>query len=459
MKNNIYKMLLLTLVVGVLFSSCRKWLEVKPEGVQLEEEAIKSPEDLQRLLNSCYDASANIFNGRVQQINELLGDDVNKPAVDADGFVTAVYNRQTNFFNSTTNDIYLSLNRIIFRVNFVNSKINDIAGVTEDMKTRLTAEGSFIRALCHFELVKMYAQPYGYTGDNSHLGIVIRDKSEVSAKARSTVKEVYNFIISDLKTAVSTLPENNGLYVDKNGAKALLAKVYFQMNDFANAALYAGEVIKSGRYSVDSVQNRFANASMSTESIFSFVSTSNNDNRSKSFIDQYRCDNNPNPNMTVTKYVYSLVDKDTSDIRLLNFQPLTSGPIAVTIFNRDWGSVPFIHYTDILLLHAEALAELGTDLSTAAAEVNSIKHRAYKGNSRDVSSTATATEIRDAARFERHLEMLCQGDRVQQLKRMGAKGEPIKVRNAPWNCDGLAIQFPVNEKTTIFVFNPEGGCN
>lgn len=459
MKKKIILYSILALASLTLLSSCRKWLEVTPEGVQLENEAFKTPDDLQRLLNSCYDACANIMGGRVQQVNELLGDDVNKPAVDGDGFVTAIYNRQSNFFNPVTNDIYLSLYRIVFRTNFLQDKIDQIPGVSEEMKTRLLAEGKFLRALCHFELVKLYAQPYGFTADNSHLGIVIRNKADVMPLPRSTVKEVYDFMITDLKAAIDELPELNNGYADKNAAKALLAKIYFQMNDFGNAADYAGQVISSGKYKIDSIQNRFENGGLSSENIFYFISTSNNDNRASSYIGMYRSDNNPNPNMTVTQGLYSLVPKDSSDIRLANFLPLNSGNVAVTLFNRDWGSVPYLHLTDMLLLHAEALAEQGKDLSIAIDEVNQIRHRAYQGNSKDLSAGASANEIRDAARFERRLEMMCQGDRVQQLKRQGAKGEAIKVRQAPWNCPGLAVQFPVNEKTSLFVFNPEGGCN
>ena len=49
---------------------------------------------------------------------------------------------------------------------------------------------------------------------------------------------------------------------------------------------------------------------------------------------------------------------------------------------------------------------------------------------------------------------------VDQLKRRGARGENINVRNAPWNCNGMAIQCPQSEGTGVsFVFNPQGGCN
>jgi hypothetical protein len=56
-----------------------------------------------------------------------------------------------------------------------------------------------------------------------------------------------------------------------------------------------------------------------------------------------------------------------------------------------------------------------------------------------------------------HLE----GDRVTQLKRIGAFHlTSSTIRNAPWNCPGMVLQFPSSAGTVQgFIFNPEGGCN
>ena len=51
-------------------TQCR-WLEVDPDQYILAEDALKTPEDLQALLVSCYDVLANLYDGDVQLINEL----------------------------------------------------------------------------------------------------------------------------------------------------------------------------------------------------------------------------------------------------------------------------------------------------------------------------------------------------------------------------------------------------
>ncbi|MCU0336052.1 MAG: RagB/SusD family nutrient uptake outer membrane protein, partial [Chitinophagaceae bacterium] len=78
-------------------------------------------------------------------------------------------------------------------------------------------------------------------------------------RSRSTVKEVYDLLVSDLLTAIQLLPDGfrNGIdpieYQDRatrDAARFLLARVYFQMKDFAKARLQADTVLNSNRYTL-----------------------------------------------------------------------------------------------------------------------------------------------------------------------------------------------------------------
>ena len=66
--------LLFIIPVLLVATACNKHLEFPPEDVILAEDALQSPEDMQRLLNSCYDVLANIFDGRQLIVAELLSD-------------------------------------------------------------------------------------------------------------------------------------------------------------------------------------------------------------------------------------------------------------------------------------------------------------------------------------------------------------------------------------------------
>jgi len=111
------------------------------------------------------------------------------------------------------------------------------------------------------------------------------------------------------------------------------------------------------------------------------------------------------------------------------------------------------------LIRAESYAKQGTDLSVALQDVNNIRTRAYVTPDL-LPSAATANQILDAVRAERKIELLFQGDRIHEVKRLGAiEGENLFIRGHEWNCKGMLLQFPITEKTDIFNINPTGGCN
>ncbi len=459
-KLNIY---IIALIVAVGSVSCKKMLEIDPEGATLEEEAINKPEDLIPVLNAIYDVTANTMSGRVQIFNDLLSDDQAKPPSHND--YQEIYNRSVLFFNTTVAAVYTDLYRIVNRANVIEYQLSRFPDASPQLSQKLLAESRFLRAIANFETVKLWAQPYGYTTDNSHPGIVLRTTPTTEPKSRASVKEVYEAIISDLQYAVNNLPTTNGNYADKQAAQALLAQVYFQMNRFADAAQLANDVINTGKYTIDTTQlNRFIRPDSSTETIFRFVSTSNVDNRAKDFISNYRTDNNPNPTLRLSADLYTTIIGDTLDkrkslVRIFNEGQGNNEFYGSSKFDFDWTGVPYLHLTALKLLRAEALAESNQDLPTAIADINEIRKRAYGAGHKELALNALPQTIIDAARYERRLELMGEGNRIQDLKRRGANGEAITIRAANWSCNGMLIQFPISEKTSLFSMNPTGGCN
>jgi hypothetical protein len=305
--------------------------------------------------------------------------------------------------------------------------------------------------------VKLWAQPYGYTPDNSHPGIAVRTTSAYEVKLRSSVKEVYEQIIADLKDAENLLPEDNGSYASKYAAKALLAKVYFTMNDFDNAAAYAGDVINSGMFQLSDTFNRFM-ADQGNEVIFKTISTGPSDNRGGSFIGPYRSDKNDNPPLKPSGDFIGMYD--TADSRQAWIEGVDVGLPTEYVkchkFDIDFFGVPLLNLADMHLIRSESLVETNGDLTMAANDLNAIIERAHGGGQAYNVSAATIT-VNDV-RTERRKEFAFEGDRTTQLKRMGAKGENIVIRGASWDCPGSILQFPASEKTEGFEFNEEGGC-
>jgi starch-binding outer membrane protein, SusD/RagB family len=453
------------------FVSCTK-LDITPPNEILSSVALNTTADYQNLLNSAYSSTANALGGNDFIFNELLSDNLDMPLNNND--FNEIYNHNTLFFNGTIGSFYNSPYEAVFRANYLMEHANDKGILSPSDKSKMMAECKFLRALAHFEIVKLFAQPYGYTADNSHLGIIIKKISTPAPLPRNTVKEVYDFIIADLKDAINGLPASNGNYASVYAAKALLAKVYFGMsgypNNFALAAQYADDVISNGGFIFNDSGNVFTTDTTGRkEVIFTIASLNSTDNHAGGFTSNYRCDGGKIPQLRVSADLYTLATSDTADKRANYYQVFNKGQanqyIGYTKFNADYFNVPYLHLTDMKLIRAEALAESGGSITTAVKDVNDIIKRAYgASSSKLLPISSAASDVITSARYERRLEMVGEGDRVFQLKRIGAKGElingnQVKIRKAPWNCPGMVLQFPIAEKTSIFIMNETGGCN
>ena len=460
MKKISYFILAIGLALGI--ASCEKMLEYPPEGAILAADALKTPDDAQRLLNSCYDVIGNLFDGKYQNICELMSDNMAEPnGLD----FNAVYNRETNFFTPTTNGTYGDFYYAIYRCNSLMKNFDLIDGLSDTDRLRMEAEAKFIRAFCHFNVVKIWAQPYGSSPSNSHLGIILKRDASNEPLARSTVSESYSFIIEDLEYAYSNLPESNGNYANKDAAAGLLAMVYFQMNNYVQAEQYASLVINSGSYSMSDTLDRFpATPEMNPETVFGIVSSNPGadhvDQRTDNFIGNYNAGGVLPPNLMFSNELYQFTNLNSADDRL-GWMQSSGGKYKNRRFeDKLFFNIPIIYLTELRLIRAECLAEMGENLTAAIEDINAIRGRAFGAGLNDLSASSTASQVIEAARREYRIETMGEGKWINQLKRIGAKGENIVVRNAPWNCPGMSLQFPNSEFTSaLFVGNPEGGCN
>ncbi|HYF32246.1 MAG TPA: RagB/SusD family nutrient uptake outer membrane protein [Chitinophagaceae bacterium] len=446
--------------------ACKK-IEVKPTGQVPPELAIRNEADVLATLNATYTPlrGGGFWGGRTQIVGELMSDFVDGTPL-LTGDYPSIFQLNTTATNGTIRDLYVEPYYIIQRANVA---LENLSLINTDA-TRKNAEGQakFMRGFSTFELVKLFAQPYGFSAGNTHNGIVIKTNSgQELGRSRNTVQETYAQIIADLRAADSLLPATNGNYPTSWAAKAMLARVYFQMNDFANAYAYANQVINSGVFAFDNtaafVNNRFGNP-RTTEAVWWII---NEPGQSAAF-DPLRNPANPfqSLGLQITRSAYLAGTANTADRRSAWYKDslTASGAHVYSIqkYNKPLFVLPVIHITELKLIRAESAAELNQNLAVAIADINDITNRAYGGTLAPLPGTATAAAILARVRAERKLEMVFEsGDRLQQIKRIGAKGEPSLVGQASWNCPGFVLQVPSTEINVNINFeqNPQGGCS
>ena len=185
----------------------------------------------------------------------------------SDGGNKDPFNKYLSSLNPTQDVINKFWNnnfKAITRANTALMFMPQVKDMTEDQKNQRIAELQFLRAYFYFDLVQHYgAVPLVTEGNVSQI---------VTDFQRAPVADVYKQIISDLKAAANVLPDvfqqSDRGRATKWAATHLLAKVYLtrissdatnrggKTTDLDSAAIYADQVIKSGRFSLES---NFAN--------------------------------------------------------------------------------------------------------------------------------------------------------------------------------------------------------
>lgn len=462
MKNYI-KTILALLLVSAIMVSCKKFLERPPEGQLTEQEAFKTEADLVAFSNGIYTllGDADFYGGRQQVMSELLGDHYLGNRFTGD--YSEIYRRQNSFFGGTRDAYYRKGYRIILDANILLKNLS----LATTAKNKVEGEAKFFRGLAHFELVRMFAQPWGYTAENNHPGIPLRTEFNLNSLNRATVKEVYDQIISDLVAAETLLPDaaTGAKYYNatKWAAKAFLAKVYFQQNNFEKAFEYSNEVLSSNKFPLDDLFTERFSQGLSTEGILSIADQQTPQyNPGADLRGNFRSDVSI-PGFTFTNQFYTVATSKAADVRKLWYSnTLQADYNVLTKYNKNFFDLPIVHATEIKLIRAESGAETGgANLAIAITDINDIMTRAYGGTTFNLPPAASAALVIANARTERELELVGEGNRVQEIKRIGARnGTNADRRGSVWNCPGFILQFPKAEKdaNAAFVMNAEGGC-
>lgn len=133
--------------------------------------------------------------------------------------------------------------KAIYRANAVLEGLAAASGISAARVDQLSGEAKFLRAFCYYYLVNNW-------GDVPL--ITTTDVTKTALAARAPVAAVYKQILNDLQSAAALLPENYSssekVRANKWAALAMLARVYLQMGNWADAATNAALVIDAGTY-------------------------------------------------------------------------------------------------------------------------------------------------------------------------------------------------------------------
>lgn len=229
-------------------TACEDFIEIEDRGEQNLDNYFATDAEAEAFVNGIYKSFA-IWDEWWQQISRITNimatDDAwmgNLGQDPVDHFAMSHYFVEASNAPGALKNYYRFKYENIGACNIAISRIPD-ANISESMKSRLVGEAKFFRAFSYWELVQNFGDVVLITQPESTEGI---------NKARSPKAEVYAQMVQDLKDAAALLPPSydntNTGRVTSWAAKALLARTYLFMADYANAYAYADTVINEGPF-------------------------------------------------------------------------------------------------------------------------------------------------------------------------------------------------------------------
>lgn len=430
-------------ILAASLSSCvNDWLDVAPSDGTDADAALTSSSDLDAARTGMYKAlkgNSSFVDYYGQQFfvygDVHAGDDYQYNNIGGSNRASFYYdmNYQTASEFNTSTVSWQSPYVVIGRANRIiaaaeGGKLSDAVEAKAKIE-QYVAESKVLRALAHFDLVRIYGKPY--TEDQgASLGVpLVTGVLESNAKpARSTVAEVYTQVVKDLTEAISSnalATETKPGYVSVWGAKAILSRVYLNMGDYANALSVAEDIIKNSGAALWTRDQYFNawDASTPNESEFLFRlnvagSDDNNDLNGIGNLQQ----RDGYKEMVATKKFVDMLTSDPKDVRNNMFLPATASK-EVKIYGtnkvflnklrgqggnlRNVTIVPIIRLSEVYLTAAEC-AFRNNDKTKAVEYLNDL----VKNRTTTEASLATVDNITlDRILIERRKELIGEGQR------------------------------------------------
>lgn len=119
--------------------------------------------------------------------------------------------------------------------------------VEEQRYNELKGGALFYRSVAFYNIAKLFCDHYVFESEDEKQGIALRLSSDVNlVTPRSTLRETYDRILQDLLEAEKLLPTiaDYKTRPSKLGVKALLARIYLDIEVYVEAERYANEVLE-----------------------------------------------------------------------------------------------------------------------------------------------------------------------------------------------------------------------
>lgn len=415
------KKVIVSILTAIALSSCNDFIDLKPVDFPTEETFYTDVKGLEGAIIGIYDElqSSDQYGAKFMTLMEVRGDNVKNDNSGASGGITYQIEVFTETpANSNLSGAWLSLYKTIYRCNLVLQNMENVQ-MTEQQRTQIAGQASFLRALCYFNLVRLWGK------------VPVVTKTQTVAEARSNkraeISEVYAQIIKDI-TVAKSLPaawsDAERGRATSYAAHALLAKVYLYMKNYQEVVNELTPVItiikaKKDLALVPMAQTFPNDLKTSKDIIFAVQYLKGGVGESAHQNNRYR--NNDNGN--IISLDPSEFESNTDNRKAL-VAPTGSGARpkkfdAPATNNETSADFPVLRCADVMLMYAEAVNELSvTPVQDALDALNAVRVNAGL-EKKTLETLSTKALFRNAVYKERRLELALECDRWFDIVRTG----------------------------------------
>lgn len=430
------KLLLFIAIIslGVLGTAC-DLLDASPEQSFSFEDAFETQSAAQAAVNGMYDGfqQTGTYGGFYVPMSDFTANNANFGGSFTTWQAAQAFNLNAN--HGPTEGMWTDFYDTINRANNVLERspgLVDREEADQEFVDGVTAEAKFVRALAHFNLVRLFSTPYSEDPQSPGVPVVTSSTSSPNDDldlGRGTVEDVYSQIVTDLQDVrdnenAPSAGDVSGYRGSSEAATALLAKVRLYQENYSEARDLAENVIDSGAFSMAGTPSQlFEQQGGSSETIFAVQfseidNTGVNDHPSSFYTPS---DFGGRGDIIVSSSLLDIIEED--DLR---------GPGGIMyeydgdVWTDKWSSgsslgddALVLRLAEMYLIAAEGharTADNGGSESQAREYLNEVRERAEAS---EAPGSLSGQDLIDAIIQERRIELAFEADRRHDVLRLG----------------------------------------
>jgi len=431
------KILIIPLLYLLMFTSCNV-LDVDPFHNIPADIAIVDADGVERGIIGCYDAlqSGAYYGLDFLAVGDLAADNLTFSGVTVS--YAEINNNNILADNGLIEGMWASMYRLLSRINNVVVRIPAIQDMSQAEKNRALAELRFLRALAHYDLMRMFGP------------VPIRTEPATADEAslnfpRHSIEQVLLQINADLGFAIEHMgAEMERGRASKAAAQALKARValhqYYitQNNEYLNTAIAnAGEVINNYGLSLEPDYANLFTGAANKESIFEVDFNEQDGNRLAQYFFHTSLSGRYEFAPTAS-WLNSFADEDSRKGSIVRIAANFPFVFKYNDIETGTDNVYVLRLAEMHLIRAEAMIKLEGDTELIRQDINAIRERAGLVPTTITGYPALFTEVET----QRRKEFAFEGHRWFDLVRTG---RAIDVLENVTNINQTLFPIPLNE--------------